>query len=124
MGTKDYSKRGWMLSALEDVCQEVGDAVTAGQVARRAGVSRNTAKKWLEGLCKDGRITKVFGEHVNRQEKVGYMPLPVCPECGSRFSDVEAWQEERGYGALYSHWTRVCRDCGCAIDGGTIDLQD
>lgn len=123
MSTRDYSKRGWMLWVLEEVCSEVGDAVTAGQVATRAGVSRNTAKKWLEILVRDEHIGTISAYHVNGQLKRGYFTKYACPDCGGYRQDHESCNEERGYGALYQHWMLVCRDCGCTIDSGTIDLQ-
>lgn len=123
MNNTDYSKRGWMLHCLSSVTADVGDAVTAGQVAKRAGVSRNTAKKWLESLVIDGKVEQVIGWHVNGQEKKGYKTVDPCPVCGGYRRDTESWTEERGYGALYRHWQIICRDCGEYLDGGTFDMQ-
>lgn len=124
METTDYSKRGWMLHCLSSVVNEMCDAVTAGQVAKRAGVSRNTAKKWLENLVKEGRVERVIGWHVNGQEKTGYKPVSPCPVCGSYRRDQDWRIEERGYGALYRHWQVTCHDCGEYLDGGMFDMQE
>lgn len=48
----------------------------------------------------------------------------ICPACGSFELVTDVWNEERGYGALYQNWSTACARCGCAVDGGTIDLQD
>lgn len=124
MSTMDYSKRGWMLHCAQSLVDEVGDAVTAGQVAGRAGVSRNTAKKWLDSLARDGKMAVCRGTHVNGQSMTGYRPVPPCPHCGSYKRHEDGWTEERGYGALYRHWEIICDDCGEYLDGGTWDLQD
>lgn len=123
MSTGDYSKRGWMLHCLSAVVSDMGDAVTAGQVAKRAGVSRNTAKKWLDSLSRDSRVARVIGWHVNGQEKIGYKPVEPCHVCGGYHRDEHSWTEERGYGALYRHWEVVCRECGEYLDGGIFDMQ-
>jgi len=112
------------MTALDNTFAEVGDGVTAGQVALRAGVSRNTAKKWLDSLCKDDKVRKEHGVHVNGQDKVVYAPYAPCPVCGARERDESGWTEERGYGALYRHYEVLCRNCGEYLDGGVIDLQD
>lgn len=113
-----------VLEALERAVGEVGDYVTAGQVAKYARLSRNTAKKYLELLYNDDRVAKEAGWHVNRQEKTGYRNYAACPICGGTKRRMDGWTEERGYGALYRHWEQLCSDCGEYLDGGIWDLQD
>lgn len=113
-----------IMDALQIAVDRAGDYVTAGQVAKEARLSRNTAKKYLDKLYNDDRIDKVRGEHVNRQEKAGYKPFAPCPHCGGTKRVGDGWTEERGYGALYRHWEVICGDCGEYLDGGIIDLQD
>lgn len=124
MNAAKQQQKDRFMSALERAFMERGDAVTAGQVALEAGSSRNTAKKWIHALCGDEVVRQVTGEHVNGQLKRGYIPNKKCPDCGCRKQEETGWQEERGYGALYWHWTISCWQCGCALDGGTTDLQD
>lgn len=124
MKQMEQNRYTMILSALEKAVGEVGGYVTAGRVASAAGVSRNTAKKWLEKLYNQDRVLKKRGVHVNYQDKAGYSHIPPCPVCSSTRRDEGGWTEERGYGALYRHWEVLCRDCGEYLDGGTIDLQD
>jgi len=124
MKQMESNRYATILEALEKAVGQVGDYVTAGQVASVARVSRNTAKKYLEMLYSEARVLKHRGVHVNYQAKSGYHHIPPCPVCGGTKRTGDGWNEERGYGALYWHWEVLCGDCGEYLDGGIIDLQD
>jgi len=120
----EQNRYATILEALDRAVSQTGDYVTAGQVAKVARISRNTAKKYLEKLYNDDRVLKERGMHVNWQAKSGYRNIPPCPVCGGTKRIEDRWNEERGYGALYRHWEINCGDCGEYLDGGIIDLQD
>jgi len=77
MSTKESNMLKWYCTNLRATCLTWNDAVTAGQVAKRIGVSRTTAKKWLDRLVKAGMAKRHIGVHVNKQEKTGYVPVGV-----------------------------------------------
>lgn len=74
MSTKESNLLAWYEQQLRATCLTWNDAATAGQVAKRIGVSRTTAKKWLEKLVQNGMAQRYIGVHVNRSEKTGYVP--------------------------------------------------
>lgn len=74
MPIKEGNMMKWYGAHLRALCLTWNDAVTAGQVANRIGVSRNTAKKWLEKMVLAQLAHRCIGVHVNKQQKTGYVP--------------------------------------------------
>ena len=72
MSTKQMHTLNYWWSMLESTTAREGGSVSAGQVAKEAGTARNTAKKWLEELVKNGAAVsdKIIGR--NHSEKVVY----------------------------------------------------
>lgn len=57
---------------LRKLCARRGTGVSAGEVAKETGMSRTTAKKHLETLAAEARITVIETVHVNNQKMTLY----------------------------------------------------
>jgi len=53
--------------------------VSAGELAKRMGISRSTAKKNLDMACRLGYIQAYEFTHVNGQTATAYIPASVMP---------------------------------------------
>lgn len=72
MRTKIFHTVRLYTSHLRALTREVGRPVSAGELAKYAGVSRNTAKKYLEMTVREGLASRVTAEHFNGMVATGY----------------------------------------------------
>lgn len=66
----------WTWHVLQKENERAGTFVTAGQVAKAMGISRNTAKKYLDAMYDAKAIRKYATEGKNKQVHVGYFAIP------------------------------------------------
>ena len=74
MSTKNVRICWLWLKALEATIPSIGGGVTAGMVAREMGQSRNTAKKYLDMLVKDGQVVSARYKYHTGMDVVVYAP--------------------------------------------------
>ncbi len=75
MSTKQYRiLRAWY-DALSDCCNQKGAWVSAGEVAKKMGESRNTSKKYLSQLVNGRSAVAHKVIHVNGMEATLYAPI-------------------------------------------------
>lgn len=70
---KDRAAQIWAKQALAQCVKAKQDFVSAGEVARFMQISRNTAQKRLDELCKAGEIESVHRQK-GRVDTVRYCP--------------------------------------------------
>lgn len=73
MSTKEFHTTRLYVSHLRRLSRQIGRAVSAGEVAKYAGVSRTTARKYLEKAVSEGLAQSVQGECKNGMLATGYL---------------------------------------------------
>jgi len=72
--TKERAQVRHYTAELRNCVEKTGRSVSAGELAKQMGVSRTTAKKWLEECVKFGKVLSHDFTHVNNFTATRYYP--------------------------------------------------
>lgn len=75
MTQKQIININWTWAELNQLCKYIGGAVTAGELAKAMGISRNTAKKYLQQLITNGGAASQEVDGLNKQKWTIYYAI-------------------------------------------------